>query len=208
MTRGRKKDLTIPPSRALLQQRDYRARRAHYITSLEERCRRMEEENAQLRRELAAAKLGQDTSAVHKSSQAVEASTQLLQHLSLVSASLARFQQVVFPEIPTAETLPTSSPYPFSASPVSKSASPLHSPTVSLDGPLVTEQPAGVETNTPEFRTPDPVSDLPISTQELNKYVTSPDCCGGFLDCRDMVDEEHEIFSAKISGLRSTSSND
>ena len=56
MTRGRKKDLTIPPSRTLVQQRDYRARKAHYIADLEERCRRAEEENIQLRRELNEAK--------------------------------------------------------------------------------------------------------------------------------------------------------
>lgn len=56
MARGRKKDLTIPPTRALTQQRDYRARRARYVTSLEERCRRVEEENARLREELAAVK--------------------------------------------------------------------------------------------------------------------------------------------------------
>ena len=53
MARGRKKDLTIPPSRTLVQQRDYRARRAMYITNLEERCRKVEEENVQLRKELA-----------------------------------------------------------------------------------------------------------------------------------------------------------
>ena len=56
MTRGRKKDLTIPPSRTLVQQRDYRARKAHYVASLEERCRNAEEENIQLRTELAEAR--------------------------------------------------------------------------------------------------------------------------------------------------------
>ncbi|KAG5646806.1 hypothetical protein DXG03_002183 [Asterophora parasitica] len=59
MTRGRKKDLTIPPTRALVQQRDYRARRAQYVTDLEERVRIAEEENIQLRNELAAARAGQ-----------------------------------------------------------------------------------------------------------------------------------------------------
>lgn len=52
MTRGRKKDLTIPPTRSLLQQRDYRARKANYVATLEERCRKAEEENVQLRNEL------------------------------------------------------------------------------------------------------------------------------------------------------------
>ena len=56
MTRGRKKDLTIPPSRTLAQQRDYRARKANYIANLEERCRRAEEENIRLRMELDEAK--------------------------------------------------------------------------------------------------------------------------------------------------------
>lgn len=56
MVRGRKKDLTIPPSRTLAQQRDYRARKAHYMASLEERCRRAEEENIRLRLELDEAK--------------------------------------------------------------------------------------------------------------------------------------------------------
>jgi hypothetical protein len=58
MTRGRKKDLTIPPSRALAHQRDYRARKAQYIADLEERCRRAEQENAELRKQLEIATAG------------------------------------------------------------------------------------------------------------------------------------------------------
>lgn len=58
MRRGRKKDLTIPPTRALLQQRDYRARKANYITELEDRIRKVEEENAQLHKDLEAARAG------------------------------------------------------------------------------------------------------------------------------------------------------
>jgi len=58
MTRGRKKDLTIPPTRALVQQRDYRARKAHYIADLEERVRRVEAENFQLRKDLEVARAG------------------------------------------------------------------------------------------------------------------------------------------------------
>ncbi|OJA17843.1 hypothetical protein AZE42_03316 [Rhizopogon vesiculosus] len=52
MVRGRKKDLTVPPTRQLTLQRDYRARKARYISELEERCSRAEEENVRLRREL------------------------------------------------------------------------------------------------------------------------------------------------------------
>lgn len=53
MTRGRKKDLTIPPTRSLVQQRDYRARKAQYVAALEDRCKRAEDENAELRKEIA-----------------------------------------------------------------------------------------------------------------------------------------------------------
>jgi hypothetical protein len=52
MPRGRRKDTTIPPSRALIIQRAYRERKAKYISDLEDRCRKAEEENERLRREL------------------------------------------------------------------------------------------------------------------------------------------------------------
>ena len=52
MTRGRRKDMTIPPSRALLQQRDYRARKAQYLADLEVRVKKAEEENVLLRKEV------------------------------------------------------------------------------------------------------------------------------------------------------------
>lgn len=44
--------MSIPPSRALLQQRDYRARKAQYVADLELRVNRAEEENAKLKREI------------------------------------------------------------------------------------------------------------------------------------------------------------
>ena len=52
MTRGRKKDQTIPSSRALTLQRDYRARKAQYVANLEKRCQAAEEENHRLRQEI------------------------------------------------------------------------------------------------------------------------------------------------------------
>ena len=58
MTRGRRKDFSIPSSRALTQQRDYRARKAKYLTDLEERCHRAEFENEKLRKELELARGG------------------------------------------------------------------------------------------------------------------------------------------------------
>jgi hypothetical protein len=52
MTRGRRKDITLPPSRALVIQRAYRDRKAKYLADLEGRCRKAEEENDRLRKEL------------------------------------------------------------------------------------------------------------------------------------------------------------
>ena len=52
MTRGRRKDPTLPISRALIVQRAYRDRKAKYIADLEERCRKAEEENVRLKEEL------------------------------------------------------------------------------------------------------------------------------------------------------------
>jgi len=52
MARGRSRDITIVPSRALAQQREYRSRKAAHLASVEERCRQLEEENQQLKSEL------------------------------------------------------------------------------------------------------------------------------------------------------------
>lgn len=65
MTRGRKKDLTIPPTRALTQQRDYRARRAQYVNDLEEKCRALEIENSDLRQEVRSLRVKLPSATVH-----------------------------------------------------------------------------------------------------------------------------------------------
>jgi hypothetical protein len=52
MTRGRRKDTTLPPSRPLIIQRAYRDRKAKHLSDLEDRCRKAEEENERLRNEL------------------------------------------------------------------------------------------------------------------------------------------------------------
>ena len=52
MTIRCKKDQSIPPSRSIANQRDYRARKTQYVYNLEEWCRVAEEENRRLRREI------------------------------------------------------------------------------------------------------------------------------------------------------------
>ncbi|KAK0459161.1 uncharacterized protein EV420DRAFT_305912 [Desarmillaria tabescens] len=129
MTRGRKKDLTIPPTRALTQQRDYRARRAQYVNDLEEKCRALEIENSDLRQEVRSLRVKLPSATVHNP-QMVQASAQLMQDLSTVSETLARFQHVVFSEV---NTFPPPMPIPRTESgnlsnsmpsPVSLAASP------------------------------------------------------------------------------------
>ncbi|KAJ3983977.1 hypothetical protein F5890DRAFT_1374266, partial [Lentinula detonsa] len=48
MVRGRKKDMTIPVSRTIALQRDYRERKAKYVTDLEDKCKLLEEQNVRL----------------------------------------------------------------------------------------------------------------------------------------------------------------
>lgn len=83
MTRGRSKDHNIPLSRALIQQRDYRARKAKYVSELEERCLRTEIENAKLRKELDIAKSGLPVLPAMFSSEAVRSTASVLpRHLT------------------------------------------------------------------------------------------------------------------------------
>jgi hypothetical protein len=52
MVRGRRKDPTITPSRALMAQREYRARKSQKENDIFVRLQRAEEENTLLRKEL------------------------------------------------------------------------------------------------------------------------------------------------------------
>lgn len=52
MVRGRKKDMTIPVSRTIALQRDYRERKAKYVSDLEDKCKSLEEQNARLNEEI------------------------------------------------------------------------------------------------------------------------------------------------------------
>ncbi|KAF8829819.1 hypothetical protein F5879DRAFT_357032 [Lentinula edodes] len=52
MVRGRKKDMTIPVSRTIALQRDYRERKAKYVSDLEDKCKSLEEQNARLNQEI------------------------------------------------------------------------------------------------------------------------------------------------------------
>ncbi|KAF7783051.1 hypothetical protein Agabi119p4_2427 [Agaricus bisporus var. burnettii] len=218
MTRGRKKDMSITPTRALVQQRDYRARKANYIAELEDRVRKAEAENAQLRKDLEATRAALSIPADLSNSQVVEASRNLMQHLSLVTGSLNRFQQIVFPEtmrapvlpplqLPLASDLPSTSrtlsfpsstPFPPFSQPTasrSTSATPLPSISSSFDeSPNPRGRKRFYRGNSPEPPVLRPILRKPSSPSESPNISPSSEseCCFGILDCRGLYEEEED----------------
>ncbi|EAU91668.2 hypothetical protein CC1G_09350 [Coprinopsis cinerea okayama7 len=201
MARGRKKDLTIPPTRSLTQQRDYRARRAKYIADLEERCKRIEEENRQLRHQLeiarANAALAASTTAtgttMFSDPAAVELSAELLRNLSAASEALTRFQDFAkqhpmsgqTPSVPSVPLMGQShndvdmAP---SASTVSQGRS--MSPREHSEPPSVGQPP------------PPPESTPGVEDEDLEA-----ECCGGYFDCDKFL--EHPPTMASLGPLDS-----
>ncbi|KAF9445903.1 hypothetical protein P691DRAFT_805009 [Macrolepiota fuliginosa MF-IS2] len=222
MTRGRKKDLTIPPTRALVQQRDYRARKANYVADLEERVRKAEAENAQLRQDLEAARAGLASPSTLFSPQVADASRDLMQHLSLATSSLSRFQQLAFPDrphpsippflqLPPLQDLPNparpaSFPSPAPSPPFSQAtlqssgrstgqSSMTSLPTISPPPLSNTSYPSGRKRLYRED-SPEPLEPSRSVRKILSRHdkpTRSPssesECCGGILDCRDLVEE-------------------
>ncbi|KAJ7755318.1 hypothetical protein DFH07DRAFT_490940 [Mycena maculata] len=182
MTRGRKKDHTIPASRALTLQRDYRARKSHYIADLEARCQAAEEENVRLRKELELARQGVPPAAL--TPEAIQASAQLRDKLAAAATSLSHFMQVAMP--PDQGTTPPS--YTALLSSLATAAS-VQYPT---------------DRAAANYRT------------DLEKPRPESPCCGGYINCEGLVEEEDEDvypeqeeghqISPSISQLRSTSS--
>ncbi|KAF8971040.1 hypothetical protein BDZ97DRAFT_1914080 [Flammula alnicola] len=216
MTRGRKKDLTIPPTRSLTQQRDYRARKATYIASLEERCRKAEEENDQLRKELAQTR-ARLANPVLLLPETAEASEELMHNLAMASASLTKFQQLAFAGAkPTAEisSRRTQQSNDFHATPQAPSES--HN-AFQATFPSPQTRYAGRKRLFSESDGTPPYS--PTTQTASSTVVRSPspssdeECCGGYLDC-DALDydgileqreERPRNTISRISGMRSTS---
>ncbi|VDC07308.1 unnamed protein product [Peniophora sp. CBMAI 1063] len=96
MTRGRKKDHTLPESRTLAAQRNYRDRKAKYVADLERRCAVAEAEIVRLREELAEARgIQDDTSilATQEAHQLLRGCSEMIGHLSSTQQALVRFQE-------------------------------------------------------------------------------------------------------------------
>jgi len=214
MTRGRKKDLTIPPSRTLVQQRDYRARKAHYIANLEERCRRAEEENIQLRRDLEEARALFITPAMLHPETA-HASSELMHNLSVATASLAKFQRLAFANIQSSNEQPPEMQM--------SNETPMAQPEYRQTSDTANGTEAIRRKRLYREDSPTPLPLLQPSHRPSSPAFarSSPDvyseCCGGLLDCEELFDkdrgsEDYTIdrdpvskTTSRLSGLRSTS---
>ncbi|KAI0358396.1 hypothetical protein OH77DRAFT_1518436 [Trametes cingulata] len=251
MTRGRRKDMTIPPSRALLQQRDYRARKAQYLADLEVRVKKAEEENVLLRQEVESlqAKLKAAVPPPTQSPYGPEvaaASSDLMHYLAVASASITRFQQLAFYPGPSGSgsghhvnrtpitlATPTYTPSPVAPPHTHKLSV---SPRIELP-PLATPDRPPSDRDRAAYREPLPpvyphrslstsVMGPAPSHRETPRYPgpKDPDCCGGYMDCRDLVEHEDEDededmdedrsdapsrsrFGQRMSDVRSTTSS-
>ncbi|KAI8993057.1 hypothetical protein BD414DRAFT_483180 [Trametes punicea] len=253
MTRGRRKDMTIPPSRALLQQRDYRARKAAYLADLEVRVKKAEEENVLLRQEVeslqAKLKAAPPPTQPLYGPEVAAASSDLMHHLAVASASITRFQQLAFYPGPSGSgpghhvnrtpitlATPTYTPSPIapphhhklSVSPRIE-LPPLAMPVAMPDRPMC-------DRDRPSYREPPPLvyphrslppaamGPAPSQPHPPPRYPgpKDPDCCGGYMDCRDLVEDEDEdddmeetqsdgrsrpSFAQRTSDVRSTTSS-
>ncbi|KAG0706077.1 hypothetical protein DFH29DRAFT_202501 [Suillus ampliporus] len=207
MVRGRKRDLTAAPTRQLTQQRDYRARKAQYISELEQRCSRAEEENVRLRRELELARAAMPFASPHE---VVQVSSELLRDLVNASASIARFQEITAPRAPAP---PDDNSFHHQQPPISSYSQPLAGPGCHRPGssccqapsqliplsPLHAQEPQ--PRPTPPHRTLSPIHGQPIdriftslSTSQSLASSPSPshdsECCGGYLDCTELLEEK------------------
>ncbi|KAH9948523.1 hypothetical protein B0H21DRAFT_227184 [Amylocystis lapponica] len=228
MTRGRRKDLTIPPSRALLQQRDYRARKARYVADLEDRCQHAEEENVRLREEVDVLRArlsapNRDGPSGHRPSPSPEvatASTELMQHLTVAAASLARFQQLALspeafprphqqinPNTPVSLATPS-----FTPSPVSQPHPRLPSPRPLLEHSYAHRgepsnylrlPPLGRLLGPAQFTYPEPERVRPYDHRSFMDEDEDED--------DEELDREHELRASRLtqrmSDLRSTTSS-
>ncbi|KAJ7695389.1 hypothetical protein B0H17DRAFT_1198628 [Mycena rosella] len=182
MTRGRKKDATIPPTRTLTLQRDYRARKAQYVADLEARCKAAEDENVRLRKELELARQGVSPSAL--TPEAIQASAHLRNILTAASASLSHFMQVALPSSHGTHATP-----------------PSYMP---LLGPLSSAALA-------QSRTEETLNHNAASADcRTDPARPESPCCGGYIDCDGLVEDDEYSYDdghqlSAISQLRTTS---
>jgi hypothetical protein len=205
MARGRKKNLTLPPSRSLDHQRAFRARKAQYVADLEERCHNAEAENEILRQQVASLKAALPTSIVVPSvdpelvslipienwkraettTVQLRASIDLMHTLASTSTSLARFQELAQQNPPTG-IFPSTTPVP-------------NRHTLSTDATFQ-RPPSFLHTSTASTS----ASEVDLDTvSNSSDDLYGPNCCGGMMDCRGLIEEDHQIPLPRTEDLHS-----
>jgi len=208
MPRGRKKDLTIPPTRSLVQQRDYRARRAHYVANLEERCRRAEEENTHLRQELDEVR-GRLVNPVLLLPETAAASSELMQRLSSAKEALVKFNRLIFPNAigstGSIETMQSHAPA-YRPGPSIQSTFSSPSPQSRNDTNNIRRKELYVDNSLPPYVSQPPSDQIIplVSESDVNE-----ECCGGLINCSEFCeDEDSNVLLSRTSEIRSTTNID
>ncbi|KAI0297116.1 hypothetical protein BC826DRAFT_1103552 [Russula brevipes] len=164
MTRGRRKDTTLPPSRALIVQRAYRDRKAKRLSDLEDRCRKAEEENERLRKELDLARSGSAVAAINSD-----------MNLERTQRALSLFQQRALGTSP--EEVPASERAMLSAA--------------ELDIAAILTHTLRQDTSATEAQQPQPGNtrhDHGSSIDLTPGDSGSSECCGGIIDCEGLLE--------------------
>jgi len=182
------------------------------VADLEQRCRRAEAENKQLRRELLAARAGVPTLT---NPQIAEVSSELIHNLSLASASINRLQNIIFSESPGASLSgsdqPTKEVLGHLRAATFPSTIPTHpySQTV-FTTPVGESFPEDNHTlSRPRQRSP-PSQNLLQSSYRHRSPSSGSECCGGIFDCHDLIEKDvtHDVQQyspiGRLSDLRST----
>ncbi|THU90626.1 hypothetical protein K435DRAFT_864127 [Dendrothele bispora CBS 962.96] len=198
MVRGRKPDPNAPLSRSLLSQRDYRARKAQYVSDLEQKCKQLEEENERLTREVESLRqeLGgtsRDDSSLpsHLTSEGAlvdraHALTGVLNHLQIAITSIQNFQQATLGPHFNPQSHHRYEPIRVASLNSASSDSSSSSPQQAL---------SSTSSSTPSSHHGPFPGSRSISTDDWDP--NSPGCCGGILDCRGLTDDS----SARRGGI-------
>lgn len=227
MTRGRKKDQTIPVSRSLVLQRAYRDRKAKYVTELEERCQKAEEESERLRQELASthATTPPNLNAVVVSSHVpftrviallscvqrqAQTCGEMLQQLDTMKGLVHRLQsQALAGGTAAVQDEQASTGYVYTPPsffhgwyirtnpPLRASALPQATSAFELSVATMLAQLSAQPGPASVSVTADPSAD---SADPESIDVDSPECCGGILDCRDLCADDHDAANSIVVG--------
>ncbi|KAK7688388.1 hypothetical protein QCA50_008761 [Cerrena zonata] len=200
MVRGRKRDTTSEPSRALMQQREYRARKAQYQAELEARFNHLEEENEELRQEVAQLRMQVGTSRVTNSEpRIINAALDLRNQMNHTITSISHFTQrlpqhglSLSTDVPTYQGvsyLPTPTPTEYMSPDTPISTRGRYNddsyPTDTEMSPVPAELPPIVVTH------PSPSPRMPSHPLVERRHSESSPveeetvCCWGYVDCDD-----------------------